>query len=267
VDETKRFRFIWCSRARTASFCDAVRDPQRRHDSEGIVSATAPEQAARAVARPRIEGDREAEILDATLELLAAAGYDRLTMDAVAAAAKASKATLYRRWSTKADLVIDAIERAKSAPYIADLDTGTLRGDLIASACHEGGLSDSATVSVLAGIIPALHHDQEFADAFQERFLKPKFAQTRAIYERARARGEIADDVDLELLETMLPALALHRAFVLRQPVDEAMIARIVDEVVLRAAAPRPDRSTARKPASDPKSLHRTTTHRREGRP
>ena len=59
--------------------------------------------------RPRIEGDREAEILEATLELLASAGYDRLTMDAVAAAAKASKATLYRRWSTKAELVIDAI--------------------------------------------------------------------------------------------------------------------------------------------------------------
>ena len=59
-------------------------------------------------------------------------------MDAVATAAKASKATLYRRWSTKAELVIDAIERAKGAPQLHDADTGSLRGDLIAMACDQG---------------------------------------------------------------------------------------------------------------------------------
>jgi AcrR family transcriptional regulator len=193
----------------------------------------------RASARPRIEGVRETEILDATLELLASAGYDRLTMDAVAAAAKASKATLYRRWSTKADLVIDAIERAKKAPSLVDLDTGSLRGDLLASACHQGGLSDPAAVSVLAGIIPALHHDPEFAEAFHERFLKPKLADSRAIYERAKARGEIDADVDLDLFETVLPAMALHRAFVFRQPVSDDVVARIIDEVVIPAATRR----------------------------
>ena len=81
--------------------------------------------------RPRIEGEREAEILDAALELLASSGYDRLTMDAVASAAKASKATLYRRWDTKAELVVDALSRAKGAPQLEPIDTGSLRGDLI----------------------------------------------------------------------------------------------------------------------------------------
>jgi Tetracyclin repressor-like, C-terminal domain/Bacterial regulatory proteins, tetR family len=194
---------------------------------------------ARSTTRPRIEGDRESEILDATIELLASAGYERLTMDAVAAAAKASKATLYRRWSTKADLVIDAIERAKKAPSVVDLDTGSLRGDLLGSACHQGGISDPAAVSVLAGIIPALHHDEEFADAFHERFLRPKLAESRAIYDRAKARGEIADDVDLDLLEIVLPAIALHRAFVLRQPIEDLDVARIIDEVVIPAATRR----------------------------
>ena len=107
----------------------------------------------------------------------------------------------------------------------------------MASACHQGGISDPAAVSVMAGIIPALHHDREFADAFQERFLKPKLAESRAIYERAKARGEIGDDVDLDLLETVLPAMALHRAFVLREPVDESVVARIIAEVVIPAAA------------------------------
>jgi AcrR family transcriptional regulator len=201
------------------------------------MSTIADEHAsARAAARPRIEGDREAEILDATIQLLASVGYERLTMDAVAAAAKASKATLYRRWTAKAELVIDAIERAKSAPCVVELDTGSLRGDLIAASCHQGGMDDPKAMSVLAGIIPALHHDREFADAFHERFLKPKLAMTRAIYERARARGEIADDVDLDLLETVLPAMAAYRAFMLRTPVDDDVIARIIDGVVIPAA-------------------------------
>ena len=78
-------------------------------------------------ARPRVEGDREGEILDATLELLLDAGYDRLTMDAVAARARASKATLYRRWSTKASLVVDALIRSKHSPELGDPDTGSPR--------------------------------------------------------------------------------------------------------------------------------------------
>jgi AcrR family transcriptional regulator len=204
------------------------------------MSTTADEPTStRAATRPRIEGDREAEILDATIELLASVGYERLTMDAVAAAAKASKATLYRRWTAKSELVIDAIERAKSAPYVAELDTHSLRGDLIAASCHEGGMIDAHAMSVLAGIIPALHHDREFAEAFHERFLKPKLATARAIYERARARGDIADDVDLDLLETVLPAMALYRAFMLRTPVDDEVVARIIDEVVMPAATRR----------------------------
>ena len=59
--------------------------------------------------RPRVEGDREQEIFDATLQVLEEVGSDRLTMDAVASAARASKATLYRRWNGKVALVIDAL--------------------------------------------------------------------------------------------------------------------------------------------------------------
>jgi AcrR family transcriptional regulator len=202
-----------------------------------VTTASAdPRLPAKAAGRPRIEGDRETEILDATLDLLATAGYDRLTMDAVATAAKASKATLYRRWSTKAELVIDAIERAKKAPQVFDIDTGNLRDDLITAACHEGGLNDQSTVSVMAGIITALHRDHEFAEAFQERFIKPKVAETRVFFERAQQRGEIPDDVDLDLLVPVLAAIVLHRSFVLRLSIDDATVARIVDEIVIPAA-------------------------------
>src|SRR5262249_14041230 len=93
-----------------------------------------------------------------------------------------------------------------------------------------------STVSVMAGIITALHHDQEFADAFHTRFIEPKVAATRRVYARAQERGEIPPDVDIDLLAPVLASIILHRAFVLRQPTDDATVARIIDEIVIPAA-------------------------------
>ncbi|MBA2559916.1 MAG: TetR/AcrR family transcriptional regulator [Propionibacteriales bacterium] len=198
--------------------------------------------------RPRIEGARENEILDATVNLLASAGYDRLTMDAVATEAKASKATLYRRWATKAELVVDAIARAKGAPHANVVDTGSLRGDLLAMACDKGGLNDPHALKVVSSVITALQHDQEFSDAFHERFLQPTVARTRAIYERAKQRGEISEDVDLDILTHVLAAVILHRAFVLRLSVDDDTVKQIIDEVVIPAATRRSAPTGPRQP-------------------
>src|SRR4051812_12202770 len=111
--------------------------------------------------RPRVEGGREEEILDATVAVVAELGYDRLTMDAVATAAKASKATLYRRWTTKAELVVDAISRAKGCPMPENVDTGSLRGDLISMSCGQGGFTEEMPLSVMAGLLTALHRDED----------------------------------------------------------------------------------------------------------
>ncbi len=151
IDRTKRFRSI-CNRALTQG------DDDRNYGRQ----------------RPRVEGGREEEILEATVAVLAELGYDRLTMDAVATLAKASKATLYRRWSTKADLVVDAISRAKGCPIPEDVDTGSLRGDLIAMSCGDGGFTDELPMSVIAGLVTALHRDADLQKAFQERFLAPR---------------------------------------------------------------------------------------------
>src|SRR5215207_5549403 len=111
--------------------------------------------------RPRVEGEREEEILDATVRMLIEVGYDNLTLDAVATEARASKATLYRRWNGKADLVVDAVHRAKACGGPLDADTGSLRGDLLAMACMAGGLIDDVPLSVFAGLISAMHHDRD----------------------------------------------------------------------------------------------------------
>ena len=125
--------------------------------------------------------------------MLAEVGYDRLTMDAVALRAKASKATLYRRWNGKVSLVIDALHHhhQHEQPEPSPVDTGSLRGDLIAVYCGTGGLTDKPEVAAFGAILTAIIRDPEFAAAFRRDVVAPKLAASRAIFERAIERGEI----------------------------------------------------------------------------
>jgi len=185
--------------------------------------------------RPRVEGDREDEILDATLELLLEVGYDRLTMDAVARQARASKATLYRRWADKPSLVVDAMVRAKQAPVIENHDTGSLRGDLISTFCGAHGMTHTTATGALGSVITALSSDPEFASRFRESFIAPKIAVSREIYHRAIERGEISADVDIDVIAPALAGILLHRSFVLGIVPDENTIERVIDHVILPA--------------------------------
>ncbi|HQR26630.1 MAG TPA: TetR/AcrR family transcriptional regulator [Nocardioides sp.] len=196
--------------------------------------------AAAAVApqgRRRVDGEREHEILSAALAVLAEVGYDRLTMDAVAARARASKATLYRRWNGKVELVIDALLTLKQPPESPD--TGTLRGDLLAAACSTGGLTED-TLAPMAGVLTALVSDEEFATAFRREVIAPRTDLTRQAFERARERGELRDGVDLDLLAPALAALVLHRLYVLGTPPDETVLTALIDQIILPAALAAP---------------------------
>ena len=186
-------------------------------------------------ARRRVEGARELEIYAATLSILAEVGYDRMTMDAVATEAKASKATLYRRWQGKASLVIDALLSTK-APPVVPVDTGTLRGDLLGLFCGHGGLTDQTQTALLSSMITAIGHDPEFAAEFREKFIGPKIALARDIYARAVERGEVRADVDLDILTAALPGIVLHRRFLLGDPATPDLIERVIDQVILPAA-------------------------------
>jgi len=195
-------------------------------------------QTEAAVTRPRVEGDREAEILEATLEVLAEVGYDRLTMDAVATKAKASKATLYRRWNGKVQLVIDALHHGHKHPDPAlELpDTGTLRGDLLAAYCGAGGLTDKPEVDGFVAILTAISRDADFAEAFRSQVLAPKLAASKTVFERAKARGEVRADVDIELLAPALAGIVLHRFFLIGEAPSPDLIAQVVDQIILPAA-------------------------------
>ena len=186
--------------------------------------------------RPRVEGDREREILDAALEVLSEVGYDRLTMDAVAQRAKASKATLYRRWNSKATLVVDALANQKSSPPVPD--SGDLRTDLLTAFCGMGGLTDHDTTSTFGAVMTALSTDPEFAKEFRTRVLVPKSQLSRTLFQRAADRGEVRADLDLDLVAPALAGIVLHRLFVLGEEPGPALIEHVIDQIILPAVRP-----------------------------
>ncbi|MCR6033466.1 TetR family transcriptional regulator [Nocardioides sp. zg-579] len=200
-----------------------------------------PQRSAEPSPRPRVVGEREREILEATLEVLEDVGYDRLTMDAVAARARASKATLYRRWNGKARLVVEALHATKTPSELPD--TGSLRGDLAELFCGfapGSGLMDRRQVALFASVLTAIARDADFAAAWREHVVPHKRALSREVWDRALERGEIRADADLELFEAALPGIVLHRVFVLGDEPTPELVARVIDQIVLPAASRGP---------------------------
>ena len=175
---------------------------------------------------------RDAAICDATLALLLEVGYDRMSMDAVAARAHASKATIYRRWPGKQELVLDAV-RARGVGLTVAEDTGSLRGDLVAtyrSAIH-GSAADDA--DLIAGVLRAMRTTPELADCVRSQVIESKCDVSRVIVARAIGRGELPAETDPLILHEVASALWFHRVLVVGGPVDDAFIAHVVDDVLM----------------------------------
>ena len=175
---------------------------------------------------------RDAAICDATLALLLEVGYDRMSMDAVAARAHASKATIYRRWPGKQELVLDAV-RARGVGLTVAEDTGSLRGDLVAtyrSAIHGVGAEDAELV---AGVLRAMRSTPELADCVRTQVLESKCEVSRTVVARAVERGELPAETDPMLLHEVASALWFHRILVVGGPVDDDFIAHVVDDVLM----------------------------------
>ena len=184
---------------------------------------------------------RDPEILDAALEVLAETGYDGMTIDMVAARAKAGKATLYRRWASKSELVLDAVACMKSTDVdlASPPDTGTLRGDLVALVKTPTIRESERKLKVMAGIVSMIARDPDLAAAAQEALVEPRAAANRIIFQRAIDRGEIPADVDIDRLCLIGPALVAYRTLMLRKPVDREFMIGNIDRIILPAAGVR----------------------------
>lgn len=181
-----------------------------------------------------LDRDRDAVLLNATIELLRDHGYDGFTVADVAARAHAGKATVYRRWQSKADLVTAAFSAA-AAETTDPPDTGSLRGDLLAlTEVMATGIDRLGQVVTV--IKTQLQHDPEFIEAFHKRFLSVRLAVVGEVFARAQRRGEISSDVDTEMLCELIPAVMLYHVIVLDERPDPVRIRRLVEAVLLPAA-------------------------------
>ena len=180
--------------------------------------------------RPRDPRRREA-ILAAAIALVAEVGYDRMTVDALAARAGVSKPTLYRSWpGGKAEIVVEAI-RAKHAEEGEPPDTGGLRGDLIALLEPAiAGLEDK--VHVAGGIISQLRNSPELAELFRAEVLPHERSRYDAILGRARARGELSGDV-APLFADIAGSVIFSRALITGESLDGAFLEELVDTILL----------------------------------
>lgn len=196
-------------------------------------------------AKPRLgrkrDHTRDPEILEAALDVLAETGYDGMTIDMVATRAKAGKATLYRRWSSKSELVLDAVVcmKGRDLDHESLPDTGTLRGDLVAMIKPPSIRESERKLKVMAGIASMIARSPDLAAAAQQALVEPRASINRIFFRRAIDRGEIPADADVERLCTIGPALVAYRVLMLGRPVDREFLLWTIDGVVLPAAGVR----------------------------
>jgi AcrR family transcriptional regulator len=174
---------------------------------------------------------RECELLAVTLELLQEHGYDRLSLEAVATTARASKATLYRRWPTKAELVLAAF--VEGTRHVAvDPDTGTLRGDLLTL-----GESIRDHVSTHAFTIRAVlvetSRSAELDAMMQEQFVEQREALMAQILKRAVDRGEIRGSAITGDLWDVLPGYLIYRTVLTGRAPSRRTVHDLVDNVLI----------------------------------
>ncbi|KLO31688.1 TetR family transcriptional regulator [Mycolicibacter heraklionensis] len=182
---------------------------------------------------------REAELLDVTLALLQENGYDRLTVDAVAATARASKATVYRRWPSKAELVLAAFTEGIRQVAVPP-DTGTLRGDLL----RLGELVCQQTAQhagTLRAVLVEVSRNPALNEAMQRQFIDQRKALMQHILRLAVGRGEIdAAAIDDDLWD-VLPGYLVFRSLVSGRAPTARTVASLVDGVILPALTRRVD--------------------------
>jgi AcrR family transcriptional regulator len=148
--------------------------------------------------RPRSESVRRAT-LDAALALLEEDGYGRLTMEGIAKRAGVSKQTVYRWWPSPAGVLMEALNELATA-LVPDTDQGSLERDLRAFIRRTVSGLRRGAAPLVAGLMAEAQLDEDFARAFREGFLARRRGAMRALLERARDRGEVAADRDLDLL-------------------------------------------------------------------
>jgi AcrR family transcriptional regulator len=197
-------------------------------------------EAPRAPGRPRShEADRA--ILDATLDLLIEEGYSGVTIEGVAARAGVAKTTIYRRWPSKAEMVVEAI--GATAEKLPIPKVGSTRAGLAKTLAHTISRmsADPSAGRILMGLAAETCRNEELADAVRRGIVEKRRRAMFALLERGIAQGEIRPDIDLDLVADMLGGPVLFR-LLLGGDMDPRIASRAVD-MLIEGIGAKPPRS------------------------
>lgn len=184
---------------------------------------------ARSAGRPR-STDCDRSIRAATLELLVEHGFADLTIEGIAARAGCGKATVYRRWPCKSDLVVDAFF-ATISPQVRFEDTGSLRADFRKQMRLVVRELAGKPGRALATLLACAQMDARLLEAFRTRWLELRRAETRKAIERGVERGELPRDLDVDFVLDALYSPLYFRLLVQHQPITRELGDQLVDLV------------------------------------
>ncbi|MGV0805945.1 TetR/AcrR family transcriptional regulator [Mycolicibacterium setense] len=186
---------------------------------------------------PVLLDDVTAAIESAFFEELAAVGYGRLAVDAVAKRAGVGKAAIYRRWKSKGDLAADLVTKVAVAAIDVP-DTGTLRGDI--RAYLENGreaLTHRLARTIIPDLLAEAARDPEYAATIAGQIREPRRRKAAQLFERARQRGEIAADADIDVALDMVGGALYWRQSVMQVDADDDYLDRLTAAILTLVAA------------------------------
>jgi AcrR family transcriptional regulator len=207
--------------------------------SHGVASVAAP--AARPIGRPRSEAAR-LRILAAARDLLEKDGFRGMTIEAIAARAKTSKVTVYRWWSHKAAIVLDAMlaDVSPIMPFSDSISPIVALRDQVRSFTR---FLRSRKAQLLIAVLAEGRLDPEVGEAYRDHWVKPRRADAKRLLARAAEAGEVRADLDVEVLLDVLFGPLYYRALVMHEPLDLGFGDRVF-ETVLSGAATAKGRAT-----------------------
>lgn len=199
-----------------------------------------------------------AAIFAATIAELTEYGYAELTMEGVAARASASKGSIYRRWSNRAELVVDAVHNANPSPLLL-ADTGNVRDDILAFLAGFARVLNGPSGAAVRGLMAETVRDRELMAVIRDRFIEPANLLLLEALRRGVARGEVRPGALTPLVAAVAPALLREHVLLHGAPIPRSVLVEIVDDVVIplvraRVGAP-PGCTPDRRPQPDKRRL------------